>query len=227
MMTVCPGIAEQYHQEMGMQPVVVTNAPNYAPLEPRLRPEHDARIRMIHHGAALPPRKIEHMITLMNYLDERFELDFLLVVPEHTRDYFQYLQEQARGNPRIRFLPVVPMQELVAVSHQYDIGLFLLQPTSFSYLHALPNKFFEFIQARLAVAIGPSPEMARIVQDHDLGVVSDDFSPQSLAQRLMHLDHAQINYYKQQSHKAARIFSAEQNTAIVQDLVEKVLMMRQ
>jgi hypothetical protein len=29
---------------------------------------------------------------------------------------------------------------------------------------ALPNKFFEFIQARLAVAIWPSPEMSKITK---------------------------------------------------------------
>ena len=55
------------------------------------------------------------------------------------------------------------MHEIVDTIAEYDIGLFILSPINFNYYHALPNKLFEFIQARLAIAVSPSPEMARIV----------------------------------------------------------------
>jgi hypothetical protein len=42
--------------------------------------------------------------------------------------------------------------------------------------------FVEFIQARLAVAVDPSPEMARLVQRYGCGVVAPDFPPK-LSQR--------------------------------------------
>jgi len=107
--------------------------------------------------------------------------------------------------------------------NQYDIGVYILEPSSFNNFHALPNKFFEFVQARLAIGIAPSPEMARIVKEYDLGVVAEDFSPESLATRLMNLDHEKINYYKLQSHKVSRLMSAEQNHKILLDLVRQVL----
>ena len=44
---------------------------------------------MIHHGAASPPREIERMIAAMRHLDERFELDFLLV--PGSKDYISQL----------------------------------------------------------------------------------------------------------------------------------------
>jgi hypothetical protein len=115
------------------------------------------------------------------------------------------------------------MPELSRFLNQYDIGVYLLEPVNFNFLHSLPNKFFEFIQARLAVAIGPSPEMARLVREYDLGVVADDFSPQALAQCLLGLDLKRIEYYKSQSHKVAHLLSAEQNKKILLDLVERVL----
>jgi len=87
----------------------------------------------------------------------------------------------------------------------------------------LPNKFFEFIQARLAVAIGPSPEMARIVREHDLGIVSGDFSPKTFARSLSSLDGEKINYYKLRSHRIARRMSAERNKEILLDLVCQLL----
>ena len=126
-------------------------------------------------------------------------------------------------NPRIHFLSPVPMQQLVKFSSKYDIGVYLFPPTSFNTQHALPNKFFEFIQARLAIAIGPSPEMAKIVEAHDCGVVARDFEPKSLANCLLKLDHNKINHYKCQSHKFARKMSAEQNREKLLNLIEETL----
>ena len=176
---------------------------------------------MIHHGAASPPREIERMIAAMRHLDERFELDFLLV--PGSKDYISRLEEMARPDPRIRFLPPVPMRELVRFSSAYDIGVFLVPPTTFNLRHTLPNKFFEFIQARLAVAVGPSPEMARIVEQTGCGVVAADFTPEALAAALTELDHAQINRMKQNSDRIARQMSAERNREILLEVVAGVL----
>ncbi len=224
MMTVGQNIADQYERDNGVRPLVLTNAAAYVELSPVLRPETEPRIRMVHHGRGNRSRKIEHMMMMMDHLDDRFALDLLLVASNpDDRAYIEELKQRADSHPRIRMLDPIPMQELIPFSHQYDIGLFLLDPMSFSYLHALPNKFFEFLQARLAIAIGPSPEMARIVKTYDCGVVSDDFSPHSLAEQLQKLDHAKINYYKQQAHKAASELNAETNRTLLLDLVQQVL----
>lgn len=221
MLTVCRSFAEKYQSDTGVKPFVLTNAPEYQDVQPRLKSEETREIRMIHHGAASPPRQIERMIRAMNYLDDRFELD-LLLVPGST-DYIQWLQKLAEPDTRIRFLPPVPMRELVQFSNRYDVGLFLVPPTTFNLRHTLPNKFFEFIQARLAVAIGPSPEMAQLVKEHGCGVVAADFTPRALAESLRRLDHAQINHFKERSHAAARVLSAERNKALLLDIVAGLL----
>ena len=221
MMTVCPGIAETYERDTGVKPLVMTSAPDYEDLEPNVMSGNGRRIRLIHHGAAAPSRKIENMIRMMDDLDERFELNFMFV-ESHPR-YLRHLKRLAEKRSAIRFLPPQPMHQLPRYLNQFDIGVYLLEPTNFNHLHSLPNKFFEFIQARLGVAIGPSPEMARIVREHNLGVISEDFSPKRLAQCLRHLDPKTINFYKSQSHKAAQILSAEKNKELLLDLVKKLL----
>ena len=115
--------------------------------------------------------------------------------------------EQAR--PRVRIRPPVPADRIPEETRNYDIGLFLLEPTNFNYLHALPNKFFEFVQARLAIAIGPSPEMARLVRKHDLGVVADDFSPAALARALNPLTPELISRYQANADRAAPVLCWE------------------
>lgn len=218
MMTVCQGIADEYERNFGTKPVVVTNAPAYCNLLPSAT-QHDV-VRMIHHGVAIPSRHLEDMIEMMKYVDERYWLDFMLV--PSSKYYFEQLKSLAESNIRIRFVAPVPMNDLSNICNQYDIGIFLLRPVNFNYKHALPNKLFEFIQGRLAVAIGPSPEMARIVEKYDCGVVADSFSPKDLAARLNALTSDQIQYFKNRSHEAATKLCVEANAQTIIDLIEGV-----
>src|SRR5690606_36659821 len=136
------------------------------PLDQKLSPSAvDAeRIRLIHHGSAIRSRHLGVIIEMMKYLDERFTLDFMLVETDAT--YIAELRRAARMDPRIRFIEPVAMQDICHRINEFDVGVFLLPPVNFNYKYALPNKFFEFIQARLAVAIGPSPEMATLLRQY-------------------------------------------------------------
>jgi hypothetical protein len=182
MTTVCEGLANAYEKEVGVKPTVITSAPDFEDIQPALVDETTQPVRMIHHGAAGSSRKIENMITMMDDLDDRFELNLMLTQPNPR--YFQSLKRLAQGKSNIHFLPPVPMRTLPRYLNQFDIGVSLIVPTNFNYLHILPNKFFECIQARLAIAVGPSPEMARIVKEYDLGVVAENFFPHTLARHL-------------------------------------------
>jgi hypothetical protein len=119
-------------------------------------------------------------------------------------------------------LPPVATGEIAGFINQFDVGVYSLPPTNFNNQHALPNKFFEFIQARLAVVIAPSPEMARIVREFDLGVVAEDFSPESMAAAIKGLTMEKIRYFKTQSNKHAYELSAERNRERFLRLIETV-----
>jgi hypothetical protein len=218
--TVCDGIADEYARVFQVpRPLVVPNVPPRQPGEPRPTPR-DA-IRLVHHGLASRSRQIETMIDLMRHLDRRFTLDLMLVSPEPG--YLDSLRARAAGDARIRFRHPVPPSEIIAATRDFDVGLFLLPPTNLNYRFALPNKFFEFLQARLAIAIGPSPEMARLVRAHDVGVVADDFAPASLARQLERLDAAAIDRLKQASHRAADRLCWEEAQGPFRALVDRLL----
>ncbi|MBE0687065.1 MAG: hypothetical protein IH585_13835 [Anaerolineaceae bacterium] len=70
----------------------------------------------------------------------------------------------------------------------YDVGFYPLYPTNFNNLIALPNKFFEFIAAGLAVCIGPSPSMAEIIEQYNCGLIVPSFEPELFANALNHTD---------------------------------------
>jgi glycosyltransferase involved in cell wall biosynthesis len=217
--TVCDGIADEYERNFGIRPAVITNAVDYIAIEPSSVDEK--QIRLIHHGGAIPSRRIELMIEMMAMLDERFTLTLMLV--KSDLEYYRKLVQQSAGNPRIIFREPVPLADIVSEINRYDIGVYILEPNSFNNKHALPNKFFEFVQARLAIAIGPSPEMAGLVQAHDLGVVAADFNPQTLASELNKLTPEKIQYYKQRSCEAAKLLSSEANRSNLLKIIGELL----
>jgi hypothetical protein len=217
--TVCQGIAEEYATNFNISlPIVITNACNYYDLQPQMIDEKN--IKIIHHGIANPSRKIELMIEMMDYLPINYSLDLMLV---GEGKYYDSLKLLAQKNPLINFLHPVATNEIASFTNQYDIGLFLLPPSNFNYLYALPNKLFEFVQARLAIAISPSPEMAHIVKKYDLGIVSEDFTAENLAEKIKNTSTDKLNYYKNQSHKFSMELSAEKNKEIIVAVIQELI----
>jgi hypothetical protein len=115
------------------------------------------------------------------------------------------------------------MRELPHFLNQFDLGLYLFSPTNFNNQHALPNKFFEFLQARLGVAIGPSPEMARIIRKSGAGIVAADFHPPTLAGMMNKLTAADINRFKEAAHRCAEKYSANANRSVFLDVCAKAV----
>lgn len=213
MLTVSQGLAREYEKNFHKRPILITNAPPFRELSPsKVSPDH---IRIIHHGTANKSRKLELMIEMMDFLDQRFSLDLILMTSDYasasTKSYIEDLKVKASKNDRIKILPPVKSFEVVDTINQYDIGIFLLPPINFNYANTLPNKFFDFIQARLAIAIGPTPEMAQITQQFNLGVISEDFTAQSLAKKINALSATDISQFKSNTNSAAEAHNAESN----------------
>ena len=225
MITIGKGLANEYEKFFHVKPVIVTNANHYHNLSPSSQEGNS--IRLVHHGIATPSRKLEFMIEMMDYLDERFTLDMYLLssgaVSSKSKNYPQELITTASKNPRVRILPPIKSEDIVTKINEYDMGVFLIPPINFNYENTLPNKLFDFIQARLAIAVGPTPEMAEIVNAYSLGVVSEDFTPKKLAEKLSPLTKEQIIAFKQNSNHAANKLNAEENARILINVLEGIL----
>jgi hypothetical protein len=197
--TVSDSIADLYMQEFGRRPLVVRSIPPYLPLLPSYNLVDG--IRMVHHGVANPDRKLENIIDLVVKMNGKFTLDFFLVGNE---SYQMALVERARGYPWIDFKPAIPFNDIISTMNRYDIGVCFFAPTTINLRYCLPNKFFEYIQARLAILSGPSPEIAKIVRNYACGVISPNFEIASLEPVLSSLTRAEVYLMKQKSAVAAQ-----------------------
>ncbi len=207
LINVCESISEKCYEEFGKKSVVIPNAASYRPELIPSGPFEGRPIRIIHHGAAIPERKIEIMVKAIQMLGENYQLD-LMLTHSNQKYYDELLALTAKSN-NVKLINPIPFNSIIPFINQYDIGLFNLPPSNFNYKFALPNKLFEFIQARLCIVVSPSPEMAKIVKQYNLGVVSEDFTADAIAEVIKKLTREDIENYKRNNNKVAGILSAE------------------
>lgn len=216
--TVGQGIVDEYRKQFGFESTLVVNATPYQELEPA---PVGTPIRLVHSGIPAPARKLDIMIEAVKQTKNAVTLDLYLI--KDGSAHYDELVALADGDPRISFRDPVPYAELVTTLNRYDVGLSVIAPTTFNLAWCLPNKFFDFVQARLGVVVGPSPEMVRFVNEFGIGAVADDFTPESLTRVLESLTVEQVTAWKQASNENARELSSEEQVKIWGDVVQGVL----
>jgi len=215
LMTVSPGLAAAYKEIFNVEMVVIRSVPYYREISVNLT--RSSSIRMVHHGIANVDRGLQNMIEIVRRLDSNFTLDFYLVGEERN---ISYLKKNAQDCERIRFLEPVGFEEIISMLNSYDIGLYYLEPTGFNVTFNLPNKFFEFIQARLALAIGPSPDMAEVVRQYQCGFIAEEFSIESMVNTLKDLTSEKIDLAKKNSDIAAKDLCYEKESERLLNLIQ-------
>lgn len=220
--TVGTSIVDLYRERYGVTPRLVRNAAPFAELEPTRVPE-DGTIRLVHSGGAVPGRNIDGMIRAVLESEERFTLDLFLVAANDGGRYLRELRDIAGNSPRIRFNDPVRPHELAAALNQFDVGIYWIPPTNTNARLALPNKLFDFIQGRLAIAVGPTMEMQRIVEEYGLGVVSKGFETADIVETLNSLTSDDVMRYKEASHRAAPEISFEREAETVGTIMREML----
>lgn len=216
--TVSQGIVDEYRREYGFDSTLVVNATPYHDLQPR---PLEGPLRLVHSGGVAVQRRLDIMVEGVRETTADVVLDLYLVGDDSGE--MAKLRELAGDDPRIRFRDPVPYAELVPRLNEYDLGLSIFPPTTFNLAWCLPNKFFDFVQARLGVIVGPSPEMTTFVEQYGIGVVLPDFEAASLARALEALTPEAVSAYKAASAAHAEGLSSESQGSIWDGLVARVM----
>jgi len=218
--TVARGIAKLYQENFGIdEPRIVRSCPDFVNQQPSaVLPE---RIRLVHHGVASGTRSLNLLIEAMETLDSRFSLDLMLVGNDEALAPLKRQAEQFGS--RVTFREPVAVRDIATAINRYDMELIFFPPVNENLRFALPNKFFEAVQGRLAIVTGESPEMAALVTEHANGVVVDGWTAEALALALNGVTAESLASMKLASdvaavelcseHEGARFFDALEPTA--------------
>jgi glycosyltransferase involved in cell wall biosynthesis len=217
--SVSSGLAGLYGERYGVDYEIVRNAPDLRNLKPK--PVDPDVIKLVHSGTADAERNIVELIEATNRLGDRFTLDlYLLEVPG---GHLAEIKKLAATSPRVTVHDPVPPDTLPTVLNDYDLGVFLYPLKTLSHLYHLPNKFFDFVQARLGLVFSPAPEIDAYIAQYGIGIITSDTTADALVDALKDLTAADVAKFKKASNKSARALSAEPDRAIQDALVGRLL----
>lgn len=96
----------------------------------------------------------------------------------------QTLKEQAEASKqadRIHFLDKVPFQELPSYTREAYLGFQVLQNICFNHYSASSNKLFEYMMAYVPVVSCDFPEIKKVVEETNSGLVVDSHNASEIA----------------------------------------------
>lgn len=137
------------------------------------------------------------------------------VVPQLKQYVIDYdLQE------KVLFFGKRPYNEMMAFTHYSSIGLTLDKPNNINYKYSLPNKVFDYIHAGTPIICTNLIEITKIVDKHKIGLVLEEFTPESLAEKINYLkDHPNVlEEMKGHCQSAAEIENWEHESRILEEI---------
>ena len=207
--TVSSGIAKRYAIESNRDILLIRNSHPFKPSgnHKDLISKSIETIRFVHVGAAMESRKLETLVQAFGLAGTSYELD-LLLVPTSEKAY-RSVQLEVDKLSNVRLVPPVSNSNVIDAICKYDVGIITIPPNSFNYLHGLPNKLFQYVQARLPVLSGPLPEIASVIDQHGIGWVSSGFTREQIATCISQLTRKEVIDIKGNLDKAAKELSAD------------------
>jgi glycosyltransferase involved in cell wall biosynthesis len=199
--TVSEAIAKLYESTLGVPLVALENSPDIKRTSSLMAKSgklgKNQNVRLIHHGNLGKGRGIVRLIRAMRLVDTRFELHLMLIMSPWSKLLVKALVSILGLEKRVFLVDPVPMSDILRKLSSFDVEvIFYHPPHSTNELYSLPNKFFESLASGLAIVVGPSPSMAEIVTEHEIGVVAQAWSKESLAEAINALTPTAINLAK-------------------------------
>jgi glycosyltransferase involved in cell wall biosynthesis len=177
--TVSPSIADYYKDTYRVSFEVIKNVGKFR-FDHELEDVHknsDSRI-IIYQGSLNVGRGIELAIQSMAFIKNA------VLVIAGTGDIDQKLKrlvsEMDLGE-KVIFTGRLSFDELWQYTSRADLGISLEEDLGLNYRYALPNKLFDYIQARLPVVVSDLPEMKKIVEKYHIGEILYNRQPKELA----------------------------------------------
>ena len=179
--TVCESIANIYTKTYGVPVRVVRNLPFSH--EQYIENQRNENL-ILYQGSLNVGRGLEMLISAMEHLPEA---KLLIVGDGDIKSDLQKLVSQRKLGDRVEFTGKIPYSEVKNYTRQAAIGVSLEEDCCANYRFALPNKLFDYIQARTPVLVSDLPEMARIVQQYNCGEVLTKRTEHDLAKQIANL----------------------------------------
>jgi len=178
-LTVSPSIAEYYMNAYSITFEVIKNLSKFRfdyEFED-IQKNTDNKI-IIYQGALNIGRGIELAIQSMSFIDNA---TLIIAGSGDIEQKLKSLAKKMNIEKKVRFTGRLAFEELWQYTRNADLGVSLEEDMGLNYRYALPNKLFDYIQARLPVIVSDLPEMKKIIDKYKIGEILIQRSPENLA----------------------------------------------
>jgi glycosyltransferase involved in cell wall biosynthesis len=171
--TVSKSIADEFENKYKKRFEVIRNVPYLKPIDADCQKE----AYLFYGGAVNEARGFEYLIPAMQYIKYKLIIcgdgNFMSQLIELIKKYGVCDQIELKG----MLLP----QDLDTIARKATIGLNLVAKEGLNQYYSLANKFFDYMQAGLPQVSMNFPEYRAINNEHEVAVLIDDLSTESVA----------------------------------------------
>lgn len=208
MYTVNESIAELYRKEYKREIFVVRNIADVQPInQNKTRKElglpEDKKI-VIFQGAGINiQRGAEELIDAIQLVENT------ILIFVGSGDVIEQLKQKVNQNKledKVLFFGKRPYAELMNFTRVSDLGVSLDKDTNVNYRFSLPNKIFDYIQAGIPLLVSDLPEIKKIVEGYEIGLVCPNHESKVIADSIKKIlsDDALYNQFKTNTKKASQ-----------------------
>jgi glycosyltransferase involved in cell wall biosynthesis len=126
-------------------------------------------------GGLSSGRNLNTLIESMKYVQNK-EIILVILGEGYLLKDLQKLTEIHNLTNTVYFHEAVAQSELMHLTASADAGIIPYQPICLNNFYCTPNKLFEFIAAGLPIIATDLPEIKKIVQGSEIGLVGDTSS---------------------------------------------------
>lgn len=215
--TVSSALAEIYRKKYGLNFQVIRNLP----FRIQMPVKDSAHPFILYQGALNPGRGLELMIRTMPLIPHA---NLVIAGDGPEMKKLRQTVEMMQLENRVQFTGMLLPPDLKKLTVKAAVGISIEEPLGQSYKVALPNKVFDYIQARVPVLVSGLHEMRQLVLQYKVGMVLMEHTPENLSEVMntMLLDVAGRNQWKQNLEKAAAELCWENESEFFRKLLNSI-----
>ena len=179
--TVCNSIAEIYEKKYGVKFHVVRNVPFKKSIPAQKKEIQPEEKIILYQGALNIGRGLQQAIISMHYIKGA---RLIIAGDGDIKNELELLVHKENLGQKVEFIGRLPLEELEKLTTKADLGLSIEEDIGLNYRFALPNKLFDYIRAQVPVLVTNLPEMKAIVNEYQVGEITDSLAPEILAVKI-------------------------------------------
>ena len=195
--TVSDSIANWFNKKYNVRPLVIKNFPIF-----NKSPFSESKNKYILYQGAL--NKGRGLLTLVEAMQTIENVKLKIAGDGPFKPKIQEKIKQCNVADKIILLGNIEPKKLLNITQNATLGISLEEDLGLSYRYSLPNKLFDYIQAKTPVVATYLPEIKKVVETYKVGETIENHTPENIAKAINKVLKNGKSFYQVNLEKASK-----------------------